>query len=136
MKVRSRGLALFGVGLLATAGALGAILVHDGESAAPTLATAQPGDDILLKGAPLVFHPTNSLAAWTPFLPTLQGHNHTYVLTEEDGAVALLAANEPAPDEVIVTEGTVTMVGSHPDGSGRLLVVVHVTAWRSPLLFR
>lgn len=136
MKVRSRGLALFGVGLLATAGALGAILVHDGERDAPALAEAQPGDAVLLKGAPQPFYPTNSLAAWAPFLPVLQGHNHTYVLTDDEGAVALLAANEPAPDDIVLTEGTVTMVGSHPDGSGRLLVVVHVTTWRSPLLFR
>ena len=136
MKVRSRGLGLLGVGLLATAGALGAVLVHDGEGAASPLAAAEPGDAVLLKGAPQPFYPTSSLAAWALFLPVLQEHNFTYVLADDAGVVALLAANEPAPDDVVLTEGTVTLVGSHPDGSGRLLVVVHVTGWRSPLLFR
>lgn len=138
LKVRSQGLALTGAGLLAIAGALGALLVHDGESATASLTSVEQGDPVTLKGAPQPFYPSGSLAAWAPFLPELQAHNHTYLLEGGDGegTVALLTASEPAPQDVVLSEGTVTMLGPHPDGSGRLLVVVHVVDWRQPILFR
>lgn len=135
--MRSRSLALVGSGLLVAAVALGAVLVHDGERAAPALAQAEPGDAVLLKGAVQDFYPSRSLTAWDPVLPILAAHNHTYLLGKDgEGAVALLTSDKPAPDTVVLTEGKVLLVLPHPDGSGRLLVVVHVEAWREPFLFR
>lgn len=134
--MRSRSLALVGAGLLAAASVLGAILVHDGESTATPLASVAPGDAVQLKGALTPFYPSRSLAAWDPVLPILAAHNHTYLWEDADGAVALLTSATPAPDDIVLTEGTALLVLPHPDGSGRLLVVVHVEAWREPLLFR
>jgi hypothetical protein len=53
------------------------------------------------------------------------------------GVVALLTSATAAPDDgVVLAEGTVVYVAPHPDGSGRLLVVVGVDEWREPILFR
>lgn len=125
---------MLGASLLAAAGVLGAILVHDGETAAAPLAAAQPGDDVALKGVPTPFHPSGPLGAWQPLRPLLG--EHTYELPAGDGAVALLTGDDAAPSEVVLAEGTVAYVGPHPDGSGRLLVLVLVHEWREPFLFR
>jgi len=125
---------VLGAALLVAAGVLGAILVHDGETAARPLAAAQPGDDVAVKGSPTPFHPSGPLGAWQPLLPLLG--EHTYELATADGAVALLSSDQPAPADVVLAEGTVAFVGPHPDGSGRMLVLVAVHAWREPLLFR
>lgn len=120
---------------MATAGAWGALLVHDGEVAdGPALAQAMPGESVRVKGEPSPFAPPpGSLRLWRPLEP-LMG-NHTYVL-EDAEATVLLASQRGAPAGVVVAEGTVGYVGLHPDGSGRLLVLVHVEGWTQPLLFR
>lgn len=134
--MRSPALAALGVLLMATAAALGAILVHDGEVAGePDLARAAPGESIRLKGEPEPFSPGASLRPWRAVLPLLG--NHTYALADPDaGAVALLTSDGPAPPGVVVAEGRVGLVAPHPDGSGRLLVVVEVRDWQQPILFR
>lgn len=132
--MRSAGLAVLGAGLLAAAAVLGALLVHDGEAERPPLAGAEPGDAVALKGTPLPFYPTQSLAHWGEVLPLLA--NHTYVLDAPDGTVALLTSESEAPSATVLADGTVAFVGAHPDGSGRPLVVVRVAEWREPLVFR
>lgn len=127
---------MLGIAFLASSAALGALLVHDGEVAASTdLARAAPGEEISLKGSPQPFTPGSLTRAWRSVLPALD--NHTY--TEDDpssGVVALLTSDQPAPDGVVLASGTVTYVAPHPDGSGRLLVVIAVHEWRQPILFR
>lgn len=129
-------MALVGASLIAAATALGGILVHDGERATTPLAAVAPGDAVLLKGSPQPFYPSGSLAAWEPVLPLLATHNHTYLLEEGNGPLALLMSDTPAPDAVVLTEGTVTFLMPFPDGPERMLVVIHVGSWRQPLLFR
>ena len=124
-----------GLALLAGAAILGGLLVHDGEvAAANDLAQIAPGKAVQLKGEPEPFsaaqHPS-----WHAVLPLLG--NHTYVLSDPDtGVVAVLTSEHAAPHGVVLADGTVSYVGPHPDGSGRLLVVVAVHAWRQPILFR
>ena len=136
MTVRSPALAALGVALMACAGVLGGLLVHDGEVASnPDLSRALPGDELSLKGTPEPFAASLATRAWRPVLPALQ--NHTYSLDDPDsGVVALLTSSREAPAGVVLAEGTVTYVAPHPDGSGRLLVVVAVDEWRQPILFR
>lgn len=135
MNVRSPALAALGIALMASAAVLGAILVHDGEVAADTaLATAAPGDSVRVKGDPEPFVP-GPLRSWRTVLPLLD--NFTYALSDDDsGVVALLTSRHSAPDGVAVADGKVDYVGPHPDGSGRLLVVVRVGEWQEPILFR
>ena len=134
MKVRSVGLAALGSVLLVAAAGLGALLVHDGETASTALAAAEAGDDVAVKGIPQPFAPTSPLARWQMVLPLLG--NHTYAIEDGPHALALLASATPLPAGVVLAEGVVAFVGPHPDGSGRALVVVSVDAWREPLLFR
>ena len=139
MSLRSPALAVLGVLLLASSAALGVLLVHDGEAAATPaseLSRAVPGEDVRLKGEPAPFVPSpGPVRAWRPVLPMLG--NHTYALDGPDAGLAvLLTSSDPAPPGVVVAEGTVDYVGPHPDGSGRLLVLVHVGGWKQPLLFR
>jgi hypothetical protein len=138
LKVRSPALAVLGILLMASAAALGAVLVHGGEVATGKtvdLATAEPGDTVSLKGQPEPFAPFGATRAWRSVVPVLD--NHTYTLEDpESGLVAMLTSDEPAPDGVVLAEGTVGYVAPHPDGSGRLLVVVVVQEWREPILFR
>lgn len=121
---------------MASAAALGAVLVHDGEVAARRdLAHAAPGEEVSLKGTPEPFTPLGPSRAWRTVLPVLA--NHTYTMDDpEAGVVAMLTSPTPAPDGVVLAEGAVSYVAPHPDGSGRLLVVVAVSDWREPLLFR
>jgi hypothetical protein len=135
LSLRSPALAALGALLLASAAALGVLLVHDGEAATgPRLAEAEPGEDVRLKGEPAPFvPPPGSLRQWRPLLPMLG--NHTYAL-EQDGALVLLASAAPAPAGVVLAEGTVDWVGPHPGGSGGLVVVVRVHGWTQPLVFR
>lgn len=128
-------MAALGVVLLASSAVLGVLLVHDGEAeASPDLSRAVPGEEVRLKGEPAPFAPV-SLRAWRPLLPLLG--NHTYVLDDADAGVAvLLTSDGPAPPGVVVAEGQVGHVGAHPDGSGRLLVLVQVREWKQPLVFR
>ena len=136
MNVRSPALAALGIALMASAAALGALLVHDGEVAPEAgLAEAAPGESVRLKGSPVPFAPEGPLRAWRTVLPLLD--NFTYALSDpESGIEALLTSPGPAPDGVVVAEGTVGHVAPHPDGSGRLLVVVEVREWSEPILFR
>ncbi len=121
---------------MASAAALGALLVHDGEVAVDTdLANAAPGESVRVKGSPEPFVPGAPLRNWRTVLPLLD--NFTYVLSDaETGLMALLTSPEPAPDGVVLADGKVGYVAPHPDGSGSLLVVVVVSAWVEPLLFR
>lgn len=130
--MRSVGLAAVGVALLVAALGLGVLLVHDGESRSVTLGTVAPGDDIEVKGETQPFFPDN-LAAWLPLRPLLG--NFTSLLQAED-ALVLLSSEEPLPPGVVVAEGTVSYVGTHPTESDLHLVVLHVTTWREPLVFR
>ena len=133
MNVRSTGLAVLGAALLAAATVLGALLVHDGEGREPALAHAAAGDAVEVKGRPEPFFP-DDLARWAAVQPHLRAHN--YLLPAEDGVVVLLASDTLAPGAVVLAEGRVDHVGPHPDGSGRLLVLVQVREWDQPLLFR
>lgn len=131
MKVRSLGLAILGAGLLASAAALAALLVHDGEGAHVAPAAARPGDRIEVKGALHPFHP-EGLTAWTPILALLG--NHTYLLPVQDGVHVAVTSDDELPHTVLLLEGQVVHTGPAPDG-GRL-VVLRVDDWRQPLLFR
>ena len=133
MKVRSLGLAAFGLALLVTAGLLGAILVHDGETDEVHLDGIEQGDPIALKGRPEPFFPP-SLGLWAPVRPFLQ--NHTYTMAAEDGVVVLLTSADAMPTDVILAEGTAAFVGPAPGDPALLLVVVQVQGWREPFLFR
>lgn len=135
MSLRSPALAVLGALLLASSAALGLLLVHDGEvSADPDLAQAVPGEPVRLKGEPAPFVPSpGSVRQWRPVLPLLG--NHTYTLDTE-GVSVLLTSAGPVPPGVVVAEGKVGYVGPHPDGSGRLLVLVTVDGWKQPLVFR
>lgn len=126
---------MLGILLMAGAAVLGALLVHDGEIAAESdLATAAPGESVRVKGAPEPFTPA-PLRSWRTVLPLLD--NHTYVLSDADaGLEVLLTSPAPAPEGVVLADGEVDAVAPHPDGSGRLLVVVHVHGWHEPILFR
>ena len=123
---------------MASAAALGAVLVHDGEVASDEtvdLAEAAPGDRVSLKGTPEPFTPFGATRAWRSIIPVLA--NHTYTLDDPDsGLVAMLTSERPAPEGVVLAEGDVGYVAPHPDGSGRLLVVIVVQEWREPILFR
>jgi len=136
LNVRSPALAALGIALMASAAALGAVLVHDGEVAAEAgLAGAAPGESVRVKGTPQPFVPDAPLRAWRTVLPMLD--NFTYALGDpESGIEALLTSPVPAPDGVVLADGTVDYVAPHPDGSGRLLVVVAVHDWQEPILFR
>lgn len=136
MTVRSPALAALGIALLASAAALGALLVHDGEvSAEADLAAAAPGESVRVKGSPEPFSPGTPLRAWRTVLPMLD--NFTYALSDPDsGVLALLTSPVAAPDGVVLAAGTVGYVTPHPDGSGRLLVVIDVRDWAEPILFR
>lgn len=129
---------MLGIALMACAGVLGALLVHDGEVAGgrgTDLAQAMPGEELSLKGTPEPFAASLATRAWRAVLPLLE--NHTYVLEDPDsGVVALLTSAKRAPDGVVLAEGVVSYVAPHPDGSSRLLVVVSVDEWREPILFR
>lgn len=121
---------------MASAAALGAVLVHDGEvPVEQDLAHATPGESISLKGTPEPFAPFGATRAWRSVIPVLA--NHTYTLDAPDGGVvAMLTSDVPAPEGVVLAVGDVGYVAPHPDGSGRLLVVIVVTQWREPILFR
>jgi hypothetical protein len=136
LNVRSPALAALGIALMASAAALGALLVHDGEVAAePDLASAAPGEAVRVKGSLEPFAPGTPLRAWRAVLPMLD--NFTYMLSDPDsGVLALLTSAGPAPDGVVLADGTVDYVAPHPDGSGRLLVVIDVRDWQEPILFR
>jgi hypothetical protein len=144
LSLRSPALAVLGVVLLASSAALGLLLVHDGEAgASPDLARAVPGEPVRIKGEPAPFvPPPGALRQWRPVLPLLG--NHTYALDAPAsdggegaaGVEVLLTSPLPAPAGVVLADGTVGYVGPHPDGSGRLLVLVQVREWQQPLLFR
>jgi hypothetical protein len=137
LTLRSPALAALGVVLLASAAVLGVLLVHDGEvEATPDLSRAVPGEDVRLKGEPAPFvPPAGPLRQWRAVLPLLD--NHTYAFGDSaDGTVVLLTSPGPAPAGVVLADGTVGYVGPHPDGSGRLLVLVQVRGWTQPLVFR
>lgn len=137
MSLRSPALAVLGVVLLASSAALGVLLVHDGEAgASPDLARAVPGDSVRLKGEPAPFvPPAGALRQWRAVLPLLG--NHTYRMDDDGAGVeVLLTSPAPAPAGVVLADGVVGYVGPHPDGSGRLLVLVQVRDWQQPLLFR
>ena len=133
MKVRSLGLAVLGVALLAGAGVLGAVLVHDGESDVPPLAAAAEGDVVAVKGRPEPFFP-DDLRQWAPVRPVLR--EHSYLLHAEEGVVALLTSDTPVPEQVVLAAGRVVHVSPYPSDPGQLLVVIDVEEWREPLLFR
>jgi hypothetical protein len=128
-------LAALGIALMASAGALGALLVHDGEVATDSgLADAVPGESVRVKGTPEPFTPA-PLRAWRNVLPLLD--NFTYALSDpETGIEALLTSPGPAPEGVVLADGVVDYMGPHPDGSGRLLVIVAVHGWAEPIVFR
>lgn len=135
MTVRSPALVAVGIVLLLGAGALGAVLAHDGANAATAdLATASPGQAVEVKGDPQPFTPSPPLRAWRTVTPLL-GDNHTYSLDRADMQV-LLTSPTAAPDGTVLAQGTILYLAPHPDGSGRLLVVIGVHAWREPILFR
>jgi hypothetical protein len=137
LKVRSPALAALGLLLMAGAAVLGGLLVHDGEvDAAADLSSAAPGQAVSLKGEPAPFAPPASQDhAWRSVAALLD--EHTYEMDGHDGAVvALLTSHASAPPGVVLAEGDVRYVGPHPDGSGRLLVVVAVHDWRQPIVFR
>lgn len=121
---------------MAAAAVLGGLLVHDGEVAdGPDLAHADPGEELSVKGTPEPFRATAASRAWRAILPALD--NHTYTMDDpQAGVVLLLTSPAPAPDGVVLAEGKVLQVAPHPDGSGRLLVVLAVHEWREPILFR
>ncbi|MEA3166411.1 MAG: hypothetical protein QOJ26_1283 [Thermoplasmata archaeon] len=127
---------MLGIALMASAAALGGLLVHDGEVAPDAdLSSAEPGEGISLKGTPEPFAADGLTRAWRSILPVLA--NHTYTLEDPESAVvAMLTSPHEAPDGVVLAEGKVSYVAPHPDGSGRLLVVVEVRDWREPILFR
>lgn len=127
------GLAAVGAAFLVAALGLGILLVHDGESRGVTLASLEPGDDLEIKGDVQPFFPDN-LAAWSPLRPLLG--NFTSLLAPSDDILVLLASEDPLPPGVMVAEGTVTYVGPHPSDASLQLVVVHVTTWREPIVFR
>ena len=126
---------MLGIVLMASAAALGALLVHAGEVAGESdRAAAAPGEAVRLKGAPEPFTPA-PLRSWRAVLPMLD--NFTYVLSDADaGLEVLLTSTAAAPDGVVLADGEVGSVAPHPDGSGRLLVVVRVHGWHEPILFR
>lgn len=136
MNVRSPALAALGIALLASAVALGALLVHDGEVPLESdLAAAAPGETVRVKGSPEPFAPGTPLRAWRAVLPMLD--NFTYTLSDpESGILVLLTSPSAAPQGVVLADGTVDYVAPHPDGSGRLLIVVAVHDWQEPILFR
>lgn len=133
MKVRSVGLAVFGLALLVTATTLGVLLVHDGESRNDALLQAQPGDDVQIKGEPQAFFPDN-LALWAP-LRSLLG-NYTSAMQPTPDMVVLLASDTAVPAGVVVAEGTVLFAGTHPADDAIHLVIVDVASWREPFLFQ
>ena len=121
---------------MAGAAVLGGLLVHDGEVAdGADLAHADPGEELSVKGTPEPFQPTAASRAWRAILPSLD--NHTYTMDDpQAGVVLLLTSPAPAPEGVVLAEGKVRQVAPHPDGSGRLVVVLGVHEWREPILFR
>lgn len=138
LTLRSPALAVLGIALLAGAAVLGGLLVHDGETAAAAdLSRVEPGQAVALKGQPepFVLAKPSAARAWRAVLPLLD--NHTYTLSDAGGSVVvLLTSPDAAPEGTVLAEGQVRYVAPHPDGPGRLLVVVDVHDWRSPLVFR
>lgn len=112
---------------------MAAVLVHDGQPT-PTaqLVHAEPGQHVEVKGDPEPFYPDGSLRDWQDILPLLDAH--TYVLQQGPLWLLLTAADE-APQDVVVAEGNIAWTGEHPHEDAPL-VIVNVTQWREPLLFR
>lgn len=134
MNVRSRGLLLVAVALLASAGGLAALLVHDGDSPQPVALTqAQPGDEVEVRGQPEEFAPAPPLRDWRHILPLLG--NATYSL-DVDGVAVLLTGEAAPPAGTAVAHGDVLWVGPHPSDPARLLVLVQVHEWREAILLR
>lgn len=131
--MRSVGLVALGAALIVVAAGLGVLLVHDGEVTHASLAQARSGDAVEVKGEPQPFFP-DRLGPWSALRPLLA--NHTVMLETEPGLVALLTSAAPAPAGVVLAEGTVLFAGPYPGEPERNLVIVQVTAWREPLVFR
>jgi hypothetical protein len=117
--------------LLTGAGALGAVLAHDEATPASSLAAAQPGQRVEVKGTPETFYPSPPLREWREILPLLG--NYTYAL-ESGPVVAVLTGDLRAPEGPALADGQVVWAGDHPDRDGRVLVVIQVTTWRQPLI--
>lgn len=126
--------------LIAAAGGLAALLVHDGVgSDHGELASAALGDKVQAKGLLLRYNPppgTSNPARWAPVLQQLG--NDTYILegTPADLLVLVRADGEKATivGPVVVT-GTETLRIAHPDQPWRTLVVIQADSWDPPIVF-
>lgn len=127
---------------MAASASLAFVLQHDavGE-VSPALDRAAPGDDVTVKGTLHAFVPRSSSASEAAAWTRIAGHldNFTYeVDTGDAGTVILVTSPQAGPGAgaSIVTSGPLAWRGTHPDGSGRPLVVVHARDLESPILFR
>ena len=141
MSIRNRGLLALSVVLMAASGSLAYVLEHDAVGETPLLAVAGPGEDVTLKGTLQAFTPKASTsreaAAWT--VVASQFDNFTYALETEDTTDVVLLTSPsagPAPGTTVVTRASMLLRTTHPDGSGRTLVVLFAPDLESPILFR
>ncbi len=119
--------------LLASAGGL-AIAIHDGLATPVVGAATALGETATAKGDATVFlaPPTADWAAVRLVLG-----NATYIIGTGDAATVVLAtgADLHADAGNVIVRGPVLLRAPHPDGSGRLLVILAVTSWDTPILF-
>ena len=130
--------------LMAGSGALAYVLDHDAVGETAVLDRARPGDDVTVKGTLQPFVPVaasaHEAAAWRHVASHLD--NFTYSLdtgADQGSGADVVLVTTPAPaalGSAIVTSGPVVLRILHPDGSDRMVVVVHATDLESPILFR
>ena len=114
--------------LLASAGALAAVLSHDAVGEPPVAATAPVGSEVVHRGLALPFWPAaDELRALRPLLKGLD--NYTVVL-HGDGVRILATAVEPLPAGAeLIVRGEVAARLEQP-----AVVVVRVASWSTPIL--
>ncbi len=134
MAIRSKGLVVLSLALLASAGGLATLLRHDGIGVEIADEHAVPGESVVAKGhaAPFVAPPTKS---WDAIRARLG--NLTYRIDTGDANVLVLATGPDAHADAgtVIVTGDVLLRIAHPDGSGRQVLVLRTTSWTTPILF-
>ncbi len=132
-RVRNPFILALSLALLASAGALGVLLRHDGEfgTVEDLHSIDAAGEEVRLKGDLLAFE-APTLASWQAVLATLD--NRTFLLDVEEPMVLVtgIQDSQATPGDDRVIDGRVVYLGVHPDDPARTLVVVAAESVHEP----
>lgn len=140
MTVRSKGLLVLSVLLIAGGGGLAGVLQHDAADAFVTAQGTRAGEHARLRGVL-----TPSAAQWHGLQPAELGaafSNHTYLLTLDEDTTSWTAVLVTSPtrlhgvSQTVVVDGDVLWSGPDPTTLGRTLVVVGNPTVDVPIFFR